>query len=571
MLDSVLNSQVRYSIDKKIENDDIDLEVSVYKVKIFDIEVATVIGNIKREFVNYGILYAPVYIIINKKVIEKIGYFEFYTDTMSAFYDKEGDLDISVMEGPLVFDYVDSDYLLNLVKKSNFLNEFELLEQKYLSGLSEKVGVSKQEVKQAERIISDSKKNVVVDNIEAVENINKILTSNETKFIKKLNKISLVRYKKQKNSSIVQQDSSWIQKYYNNNKFGIIDNEGNGDCLFATIRDGLENLNIILNVASLRHLQAKNITEEQFNTYKTLFQSFINEITNGKAELQQLKNEIEVNSKKYKDTISTMKNLMKEGKRSEVSELNTQNVNLKKRIESQKKEFKLKKKLYNNSIKNLNEFKFMKNIETLEQLQTFMKTSNFWADSATISRLELLLNIKIIILSEEDWFNDNHSKIMRCGDMVNETIESRGYFKPKYYLIVSYTGNHYKLITYNSKKIFTFYELPYPIKEEIVENCFNNKGKNLYQYIPEFVGFNNEIINVFTVVNEINKIKKMNISNEELAGQLSILNEKIRQHQDTMTDDKLLKINKIIQKEFSQPNETEPMGETKTAKQSTSN
>lgn len=571
MLDSVLNSQVRYSIDKKIENDDVDLEVSVYKVKIFDIEVATVLGNIKREFVNYGILYAPVYIIINKKVIEKIGYFEFYTDTMSAFYDKEGDLDISVMEGPLMFDYVDSDYLLNLVKKSNFLNEFELLEQKYLSGLSEKVGVSKQEVKQAERIISESKKNVVVDNIEAVENINKILTSNETKFVKKLNKISLVRYKKQKNSSIVQQDSSWIQKYYNNNKFGIIDNEGNGDCLFATIRDGLENLNIMLNVASLRHLQAKNITQEQFNTYKTLFQSFINEITNGKAELQQLKNEIQLNSKNYKDTISTMKNLMKEGKRSEVSELNTQNVNLKKRIESQKKEFKLKKKLYNNSIKNLNEFKFMKNIETLEQLQTFMKTSNFWADSATISRLELLLNIKIIILSEEDWFNDNHNKIMRCGDMVHETIESRGYFKPKYYLIVSYTGNHYKLITYDSAKIFTFYELPYPIREEIVEKCFNNKGKNLYQYIPEFVGFNNEIISIFTVANEINKIKKMNISNEELASQLSILNEKIRQHQDTMTDDKLLIINKMIQKEFSQPEETEPAGETKTAKQSISN
>ena len=106
MLDSVLNSQVRYSIDKKIENDDVDLEVSVYKVKIFDIEVAIVLGNIKREFVNYGILYAPVYTIINNKVIEKIGYFEFYTDTMSAFYDKDGDLDISVMEGPLVFDYV---------------------------------------------------------------------------------------------------------------------------------------------------------------------------------------------------------------------------------------------------------------------------------------------------------------------------------------------------------------------------------------------------------------------------------------------------------------------------------
>ena len=117
MLESVLNDQVKYTINKKIHDDDIGNEVSVYKLQLFETEVCIILGNIKREFINFGILYVPIYVVINNKVIERIGYFEFYTDNINSYYDKDGDLDVSIMEGPLVFSYVDNDYLLNLVKK----------------------------------------------------------------------------------------------------------------------------------------------------------------------------------------------------------------------------------------------------------------------------------------------------------------------------------------------------------------------------------------------------------------------------------------------------------------------
>ena len=32
--------------------------------------------------------------------------------------------------------------------------------------------------------------------------------------------------------------------------------------------------------------------------------------------------------------------------------------------------------------------------------------------------------------------------------MVSNAIEEKGYFKPKYYIMVEHTGNHYKLIGY---------------------------------------------------------------------------------------------------------------------------
>lgn len=551
MLESVLNDQVKYSINKKIDDDDIGSEVSVYKLQLYETEVCVILGNIKRNFINFGILYVPVYVVINNKVIERIGYFEFYTDNVNTYYDKEGDLDVSIMEGPLVFSYIDNDYLLNLVKKSKFISEIEVEEQKYLSQLEEKKSREGEMVEQAEKIIEEGKKGVVVDDIEKIENIERILSDDESKYNPKHSILLLKQYNKQAKENPVQSESSWIQKYYDNNKFGIIDNEGNGDCLFATIRDGLTDLNISLNVASLRHLQAKNVNQEQFGTYKTIYDSLVNEITEIKSKIASRKKFLHIEQKKYKDIKENIKQLINEGKRNEVIEKQQKMISIKNNFQKINTIYKKLHKNLKKTAGNLNEFSFMRDIDNLEQLQSFMKTSNFWADSATISRLEVLLNLKIIILSEEDWFDKNYNSILKCGDMVNTVIENNGYFKPKYYLIVSYTGNHYKLITYNNKKIFSFKELPYVVKEEIVEKCLQSKGKNIFEFINQFIGFKNDIITITEIINEVNKIKKMNISPENLLAQVNILNEKIRQNQNKISMRKMAKINNIINKQFN--------------------
>lgn len=551
MLESVLNNQVKYSINKKIDDDDIGSEASVYKLQLYETEVCVILGNIKREFINFGILYVPVYVVISSKVIERIGYFEFYTDNVNTYYDKEGDLDVSIMEGPLVFSYIDNDYLLNLVKKSKFISEIEVEEEKYLTRLEEKKSKDGEIIEKAEKIIEEGKKQVVVDKIETIENIERILSDDESKYNPKHSILLLKQYNKEAKENPIQSESSWIQKYYDNNKFGIIDNEGNGDCLFATIRDGLADLNISINVASLRHLQAKNVNQEQFGTYKTIYDSLVNEITEIKSKIATRKKFLLKEKKKYKDIREKINQLIKEGKRNEVNEQQKIMISIKKNFQKINAIYKKLNKNLKKTSENLNEFSFMREIDTLEQLQSFMKTSNFWADSATISRLEVLLNLKIIILSEEDWFDKNYNSILKCGDMVNTIIENKGYFKPKYYLIVSYTGNHYKLITYNNKKIFNFKELPYVVKEEIVEKCLQSKGKNIFEFISQFVGFKNDIITITEIVNEVNKIKKMNISPENLLAQINILNEKIRQNQNKISMRKMAKINNIINKQLN--------------------
>ena len=75
--------------------------------------------------------------------------------------------------------------------------------------------------------------------------------------------------------------------------------------------------------------------------------------------------------------------------------------------------------------------------------------------------------------------------------MVLDKITTRSYYKPKYYVIVVHTGNHYKLLTYKDKRIFSFYEVPYGILSQIKDICGkhiteSSEKKTLYEYIPMF-------------------------------------------------------------------------------------
>ena len=82
--------------------------------------------------------------------------------------------------------------------------------------------------------------------------------------------------------------------------------------------------------------------------------------------------------------------------------------------------------------------------------------------------------------------------------MVSTEITEKGSFKPKYYIIISFmerdAGDHYVLITYKKKRIFTFYEIPYAIREDIKEKCLSkdDKKRSLFDYIGLFNKFSKE-------------------------------------------------------------------------------
>ena len=75
----------------------------------------------------------------------------------------------------------------------------------------------------------------------------------------------------------------------------------------------------------------------------------------------------------------------------------------------------------------------MKGITTLNKLKSKMLTCNFWADSVTTDVLEMALNTKFIVISSVNWGQGLPPLI--CGNFVQQEVEDKGYFKPKYYII----------------------------------------------------------------------------------------------------------------------------------------
>ena len=497
MLQSVIDDSIEYIEDKDIDEYDKGKNVSLFEMEIYDIKMVLALGMIKNDFKSKNILYAPVYVIVAKDVVERIGYYEFYSSTISEILDSDGDLDLSMMEGPLLFDYVDGDYLFNLMKKSPFLKEFTLEEEAFLNELSgeeskkrdDESGKKSEDSEESKKSKEDE--NETVDKVEQVDNIEKIVTEHDGSFNPKIFQKVRAMYKKALKSSVVTSSSNWLQKHFKNKNYGIVDNEGGGDCFFSTLRDAFKSIKIGVSVLSLRSILANLMTESNYKTYKEQYDLF-------ELEIQKLIEEegtINIRKKKLKQTYEKFKLDLPEVKKKKDRDELKKMAKLKKEIKEEnasiKSEQEKNKKEKANAMKNIEEFKFMKSVNNMEDMRDIIKSNRYWADSTAIAYLEEVFNIKVIIVSEDSYSKGDYDNLINCGDMVLDKIVERTYYKPKYYVVVIHTGNHYKLLTYKDKRIFSFYEIPYGILSKIKEVCGkhiteSSDKKVLYEYIPMF-------------------------------------------------------------------------------------
>lgn len=273
-------------------------------------------------------------------------------------------------------------------------------------------------------------------------------------------------------------NDTWIQKFMKNKNYLIIDNEGNGDCLFATIRDAFDSIGQETIVNKLRSKLSSEVDESVFRKYKEQYEMYNQAIANTTRESILLKTNYDNLKSKLKDTIDRemQKQITYEAKK------------LKEVYDKLKRENEFSKEL-------LSEFKIMKNIENLEQFRKIVKTCEFWGDDWTINTLERILNVKFIVLSSEKYREKDFDSVLFCGNMVDPLIETTGDFKPEFYIIIEHTSNHYKLITYKKKAVFNFGELPYDLKRMIVDKCME-KNSGIFTFIKEFDNFKNNELSI---------------------------------------------------------------------------
>ena len=471
MVRSKLNPDINYREYKQLERDDADYDATMYEIELLGKEVRIAIGRGKTD--KKGIIYYPMYLInTDDRVVKQIGVFEIRAEQVSDVLDDEDDLDIDKLPHPLIYSFVTADTLEADSRGKNAPAAPAAAAS--VAALDEAIS----EATTSEATTSEattSEKEVEEDAVVVVEEVDEAANVLRSKMkalaippqTKETAQTEHAEYKKQP-------DQPWIQTHMQNNNFGITDNEGGGECLFAVIRDAYRTRGKYVEVPELRRKLAAEATEEVFQTYKEQHTMTADSISATSAEMRKLMDANAGLKQRLERTTEAKEQqaIIAESRR---------NAAQFKRLKS---ELALSKEL-------LQDFHFMKNVNTLEDFRAMLKSCAFWADTWAISTLERVLRVKLILLSSERFHAGEMGGVLQCGQLNDRVLEDQGSFEPDFYIMAEHTGMHYKLITYKGEALLTFREIPYDIKIMVVEKCMEcNAGP--YNLIPQFRTFREE-------------------------------------------------------------------------------
>ena len=471
MLESKINKEnVKYNENISIEKEDANHMSFVYETELFNKDIEFVLGKEKHTYAKYNIIYFSVYLVINDKPKKRIGVFEIDSNKFIQSIDEDGSLELE--NGELLF-FVQQNDLIEYFKKYEIKNQEKKEEDK-----SDKVELDYEDLTNTSPDLSDENLDLFKVSIDDKKIKKQSLSTKESIFEEKENikPLPIIDEENEESSNNMKKkyeekvNTTWIEKFTKNNNYNIIDNEGGGDCLFATIRDAFKPIGKITTIDKLRYHLSNELTEETYENYKSLYMAISN-------DYKQIKKDIEVIHTSEKKLTKDINDSTDREKSDQLNELK------KKEEEKRKKLFRDKKQ----TKELLQDFIFMENISSFEEYKQYIRSSRFWGDTWALSSLEKILNIKIMVLSEES-YPDHLDDVMQCGQINDADMSSLKKFQPDYYMIISYTGDHYKLITYKDKTLFSFKEIPYDIKMMIINKCLE-KNSGLYYLIQDFKKF----------------------------------------------------------------------------------
>lgn len=466
MVLSKIDSSVSYPELKRANPEDADMEADIYALPIKNVEVVIAIGNSRDDFRKNNIIYFPIYLVKSNKKVVQIGIFEVENSKLPSYIDQEGELDLEKADDPLIYNFATKAFLEKKrlvppkddteesMKRQDEDDEMDLNDKKE-EGTHLKTSTEKKALKTDEMNIPEQRADIFIMT-KGIE-VPPLLDQESKQDAKDIRE----KYKEKPNDT-------WVQKYMKNPYYDLVNNEGGGDCLFATIRDGFSQIGQQTSVAKIRKKLADEADEQVFQGYREQFDMHNNTMVNENAKIKEL-------AKSYTGIKDKFSNVL---------DRNEQKVLIEnaKQVKNQHDKLVGGKKV---TASIMDEFKFMKDVDTLEKFKKKIQTCDFWGETWSISTLERSLNIKFILLSNEAYSAKDFDNVLNCGQLNDSILQNRGYFQPDYYLVLEYNGSHYQLVSYKDKQIFTFPEIPYDLKKLIIDKCLE-RNSGPFSLIKEF-------------------------------------------------------------------------------------
>jgi hypothetical protein len=183
-----------------------------------------------------------------------------------------------------------------------------------------------------------------------------------------------------------------------NNYYSITDNEGGGDCLFATVRDAFSSIAQQTSVNKLRKKLSDEATDKIFMNYKEQYDMYNQNMIEETNKIKELSIEYTKIRERFSNTLdrNEKKFFSEEAKK----------------VKSMHDKMVMDKKI---TAQILGEYKFMKGIDTLDKFKKKIRSCEFWAETWAISTMERILNIKFIILSSEAYKGDDIKNLLETA------------------------------------------------------------------------------------------------------------------------------------------------------------
>jgi predicted NAD-dependent protein-ADP-ribosyltransferase YbiA (DUF1768 family) len=481
MVLSKINPKISYREIKSVDPDDLKSQVDMYRLGLndkFGIDIFVAVGAPKNTYEEDNILFFPIYLVkFNNKVMQ-VGIYEIVASKLMNYMDEENEIEVEKLTDPLFYSFVTKDYLIkNRLKpeKDDEINlnegEIEIQDNIQDNEMNEDLQVNIHD-DQDDQLIPKNREDIFI--LTQGHIISSLLTEEDRQ-----------NAKKNREAYIPEETDNWIQTFLKNKYYSMVDNEGEGDCLFATIRDAFSSIGQQTSVLKIRNKLSEEINEKVYHDFKERYEMFRVSILEDTKKIKELSQGYQEFKAKFNNTID----------RNEQKILSENAKKIKQEHDTLVREKSLSNEL-------LKELKFMKGIDSVEKFKKEVRKCSFWAEGWSISTLERILNIKFIILSSEHYKSGDIKNVLLCGEG-DMFLKTQNVFNPEFYIIVDHTGNHYKLVGYKKKLILKFAEIPYDIRVLISDKCME-KNSGLFDLIPEFQHFKKSIGKQDLIMDEIN-------------------------------------------------------------------